>query len=189
MERGEDPDSQERALMAEAKSDEARPFASDRLFERVFAEGMALVEETAAYLDGPGRDASSKLPRESSLTYAAWSMDLTTRLMQAASWLVMQRAVRDGDMPQEDAAQPKYRITRDEPALDPDAQKGLGLPERFLELVQRTEALYERICRLDLALYGPAQPVESPVNQQIARLREAADRGTFDPLSVWRRAR
>ena len=69
-------------------------FTDGKVFEKVFVDGMALVEETASYLDGPGRKLSSSLPREASLTYAAWSMELTTRLMQAASWLVMQKAVR-----------------------------------------------------------------------------------------------
>jgi len=74
-----------------------------KVFERVFTEGMALVEETASYLDGPGRAVAKDLSREARLTYTSWSMELTTRLMQAASWLVMQRAVRDGDMRREEA--------------------------------------------------------------------------------------
>ena len=96
-------------------------FTEGKVFEKVFVDGMALVEETASYLDGPGRKLSSSLPREASLTYAAWSMELTTRLMQAASWLVMQKAVRDGDMRSEDAMQSKYRISREDPALDASA--------------------------------------------------------------------
>ena len=32
----------------------ATDFARSELFERTFKEGMAMVEETAAYLDGPG---------------------------------------------------------------------------------------------------------------------------------------
>lgn len=104
------------------------PFTGGKLFDTVFTRGMALVEETAAYLDGPGRDQSKNLSREAGLTYAAWSMELTTRLMQAASWLVMQKAVRDGDMRREDAGARKYRIRRDEPALDPAMQEGRGLP-------------------------------------------------------------
>ena len=165
-------------------------FTEGKVFEKVFTDGMALVEETAAYLDGPGRKLSQSLPREASLTYAAWSMDLTTRLMQAASWLVMQKAVRDGDMDRHDAMQPKYRISRDEPALEASAQRGKGLPDIFLDLVERSENLFERICRLDLAIYGN-QPTESesPVSMQMAALREAAETGAFDPLKVWTKAR
>ena len=164
-------------------------FTGGKLFDTVFTRGMALVEETASYLDGPGRDHARTLDREPGLTYAAWSMELTTRLMQAASWLVMQKAVRDGEMRRDDAAAKKYRIRREEPALDASAQVGRGLPPRFLELVERSEALFEQICRLDEALYGTQArtPPSNPVSDQIAQLQKAAETGAFDPLMVWQR--
>jgi Protein of unknown function (DUF1465) len=62
-------------------------------FKTLFKEGMLLVEEAAAYLDGPGREESRRLPRPLALAYASESMRLTTRLMQVASWLLLQRAV------------------------------------------------------------------------------------------------
>ncbi|MEL6664551.1 MAG: DUF1465 family protein [Henriciella sp.] len=165
-------------------------FTDGKVFEKVFVDGMALVEETASYLDGPGRKLSSSLPREASLTYAAWSMELTTRLMQAASWLVMQKAVRDGDMHPNDAMQSKYRISREDPALDASAQRGRGLPDVFLDLVERSENLFERICRLDQALYGRGVLESgSPVGDQLAQLQKAAETGAFDPLRVWGKAR
>lgn len=165
-------------------------FTASRVFERVFADGMALVEETAAYLDGPGRDMAKTLPREASLTYAAWSMELTTRLMQAASWLVMQRAVRDGDMKHEDALARKYRISRDGPPLDPSKQRGRGLPDNFLDLVENAENLFSRICRLDAAIYLDGDEGEdSPVMRQLEELKAAAEDGAFDPLRVWGRTR
>ena len=61
-----------------------RTFTSSALFMRTFDEGMALVEETATYLDGPGRAESKKLERSAALAYATESMRLTTRLMQLA---------------------------------------------------------------------------------------------------------
>jgi len=64
-------------------------FARSELFDRTFQEGMDLVEETAAYLDGAGRQDSKLLSRSAALAYAAESMRLTTRLMQVASWLLV----------------------------------------------------------------------------------------------------
>ncbi|MGQ3292235.1 MAG: DUF1465 family protein, partial [Shinella sp.] len=72
--------------------------ASSAQFKSLYAEGMGLVEETASYLDGVGRQASKVLPRMASVLYAAESMRLTTRLMQMASWLLLQRAVNNGEM-------------------------------------------------------------------------------------------
>lgn len=162
-------------------------FTGGRLFDTLFSRGMALVEETASYLDGPGRTQSDQLVREASLTYSAWSMELTTRLMQAASWLVMQKAVREGEMRREDAAHRKYRIVRDGPALEPHAQRAIGLPVRFLDLVERSEQLYEQICRLDGALYGAQTDAANPVGAQMDQIRHAAETGAFDAVQIWGR--
>ena len=78
-------------------------FTGSAMFDRTFEEGMSLVEETAKYLDGRGRQESRDLPRKAALLYAGESMRVTTRLMQAASWLLVQRAVHEGDMKPEDA--------------------------------------------------------------------------------------
>src|ERR1019366_4969293 len=85
-------------------------FTGSALFEKTFDEGMALVEKTARYLDGKGREESRGLPRKAALLYAGESMRVTTRLMQAASWLLVQRAVHDGDMEAGIASQDRYRL-------------------------------------------------------------------------------
>src|SRR5882762_2194224 len=89
-------------------------FARSELFERTFQEGMELVEETAAYLDGGGRQDSKLLSRAAALAYASESMRLTTRLMQVASWLLVQRAVREGDMAPGAACEDRYRLTAED---------------------------------------------------------------------------
>ena len=177
-------------LPSESDTELLAAFAGGKVFERVFTEGMALVEETASYLDGPGRAVAKDLPREARLTYTSWSMELTTRLMQAASWLVMQRAVRDGDMRREEAFADKYRLRREGPPLDANAQSKNGLPPKFLDLVQNAEALFERIARLDEALYsGVTNGQGNAISNQIDALQKAADKGVFDPLAIWSRAR
>src|ERR1700743_2365304 len=84
-------------------------FASSELVHRTFPGGMELVGETPAYLDGVGRQDSKLLSRSAALAYAGESMRLTTRLMQVASWLLVQRAVREGDMNPTAACQDRYR--------------------------------------------------------------------------------
>ena len=54
-------------------------------------KGMALVERTAEYLDREGRTESRKLKPPVSLAYSTESMRLTTRLLDLASWLLIQR--------------------------------------------------------------------------------------------------
>ena len=130
----------------------ARNFVQSELFARTFREGMALVEETANYLDGEGRDASKELPRETALTYAGASMRLTTQLMQIASWLLVLRAVREGEMGAGEARDEKYRLIPSEASQV--KFKSEGLPERLVGLIDAAHQLYNRISRLDGELFN-----------------------------------
>jgi len=155
----------------EARSRRVRDFAGSELFLRAFDEGMNLVEETAAYLDGQGREESRQLSREGALAYANESMRLTTRLMQVASWLLVQRAVREGEMTPEHAAQEKFRL-----ASEPDAQTtspdSLEVPARLRDLMARSRKIYDRARRIDAGLYRTLKSA-NPVGSQVNRLREA----------------
>jgi regulator of CtrA degradation len=132
-----------------------RDFTSSELFERTFQEGMELVEETAAYLDGAGRQDSKLLSRGAALAYAGESMRLTTRLMQVASWLLVQRAVREGDMSAAEAFNDRYRLI--EPRAEPPS-----------------DAEDERVLHLDRRMYlQSADDVEHPVLAQHERLAAA----------------
>jgi len=149
-------------------------FARSELFERTFKEGMAMVEETAAYLDGPGRAASKRLSRAAALAYAGESMRLTTRLMQVASWLLVQRAVRDGEIQLAEASSEKYRLISREPQPTTSFAGSDELPEALKALIIRGGAIFERVRRLDETMYdsGAVAPANA-VGNQMARLTEA----------------
>ena len=141
-------------------------FARSELFDRTFQEGMELVEETAAYLDGDGRRESKLLSRSTALLYAGESMKLTTRLMQIASWVLVQRAVREGDMEPEAACDARYRLS----PRSLDAEPGHAeLPIALVEYVVRTEKLHDRVIYLDRRMYLDV-PAEEPVNPVLSQL-------------------
>jgi regulator of CtrA degradation len=129
-------------------------FTDSAMFDRTFDEGMALVEETARYLDGKGREEARVLPRKAAMLYAGESMRVTTRLMQAASWLLVQRAVRDGDMEADDAMSDRYRLGSREICLGSSAEDTDVLPVELNDLLGRSDSLYRRIARLDDFLFG-----------------------------------
>jgi regulator of CtrA degradation len=154
----------------------AMDFARSEVFERTFKEGMAMVEETAAYLDGPGRAASKRLSRAAALAYAGESMRLTTRLMQVASWLLVQRAVRDGEIQMAEAASDKYRlISREAPQAAGFAGSD-ELPEALKTLIVRGGAIYERVRRLDETMYEGGAEAANAVSDQQAKLLAAFNR-------------
>lgn len=158
---------------ADWRAEVIQDFARSELFERTFHEGMELVEETAGYLDGAGRQASKALSRKAALAYASESMRLTTRLMQVASWLLVQRAVREGDMAPEAACEDRYRLNGEEAGAEGD--EGDELPLELLELADRAERLYDRVRHLDRRMYveGPLEAAPHPVLSQFDRLKQA----------------
>src|ERR1700687_2038953 len=129
--------------MSDRLVDELRPvlfgerLAASQSFSTLFREGMKLVEETASYLDGLGRQESKKLDRSASLCYATESMRLTTRLRQLASWLLLHRAVNEGEMSlaQANKEKTKVKLAAGEP-IDPNAIN--GLPEQLRALIERS---------------------------------------------------
>src|ERR1700690_4113055 len=140
-------------------------FTDSAMFDRTFDEGMALVEETARYLDGKGREEARGLPRKAAMLYAGESMRVTTRLMQAASWLLVQRAVHDGDMEAGAASQDRYRLGSKEICLGKSAEGVEILPPSLQDLLTRSDKLYRRIARLDDVLFGDAGPVSGARGQ------------------------
>ena len=135
-------------------------FMSSGVFQRTYNEGMQLVEETSAYLDGPGREAARNLSRDASLAYAGESMRLTTRLMQVAAWLLVRKAVAEGEMSEEEARSEKYRLSAKEIARSARMVGSAALPTRMLELIGQSERLYERVSRLDGEMRGQAPRVD-----------------------------
>jgi regulator of CtrA degradation len=147
-------------------------FTASALFQRTFDEGMSLVEETARYLDGRGREESRDLPRKAAVLYAGESMRVTTRLMQAASWLLIQRAVHDGEMDVEDASSDRYRLGSKEICYGGRMEETDLLPKMLQELLTRSDNLYRRIARLDDVLFGDG--MQRPgVQDHMSRLEQA----------------
>ena len=146
-------------------------------FKDMFREGMALVEEAAAYLDGPGRVESRKLSRPAALAYATESMRLTTRLMQVASWLLLQRAVNEGELTPAQALNERHRVklARQDIGCAPDVFD--ALPKAFRILSRRSLRIQERVIHLDnsLAQARSLNSREGPgeVASQHERLRAA----------------
>ncbi|WP_407049899.1 DUF1465 family protein [Methyloraptor flagellatus] len=157
--------------------DFAARFAGSETFRNLFREGMGLVEETASYLDGPGRAESRDLSRTASLIYATESMRLTTRLMQLASWLLLQRAVNEGEMTQEQAGLEKSKVRIDNANAIRTGQGWDEVPETLRSLVERSIRLQERIRKLDEAIYAPEGTEiaagANPVAEHLDRLSQA----------------
>ncbi len=146
--------------------------ATSDTFQTLFEEGMALVEVTAVYLDGEGRAEAKQLDRPSSLAYATESMRLTTRLMQLASWLLLQRAVNEGEMSKEQAGSEKNKVRLDKLSSATAGPSYDSLPDSLKELIGRSVRLQERIVHLDQMLYQDEPPAANDANPVAAQLHQ-----------------
>ncbi|MGH6811016.1 MAG: DUF1465 family protein [Methylocella sp.] len=153
--------------------------AASEQFLVLFREGMDLVSRAATYLDGDGREEAKFLPRPAAVAYAVESMRLTTRLMQIASWLLLQRAVNEGELSRAEAAAEKRRIRLSEQGIVSNKDVLVRMPPRLRDLIGISLRLQARIIHLDLLIYssrdarGKESLPPSPVETQIEQLRAA----------------
>ncbi len=152
-------------------------------FKNVFREGMALVEEAAGYLEGAGRLEAKNLPPELSFAYATESMRLTTRLMQLASWLLIRRAVNEGEMTIEQAEEEEYKVKLHAIGSLARAKGYEQLPSSMTDLVERSLRFYDRILKLDHMIRETTEEDQNvvdsnnPISHHLGRLKAAFEGG------------
>jgi regulator of CtrA degradation len=157
-------------------------FQASEQFDLVFKEGMALVERAAAYLEGPGRAEAKRLAAPANVLYATESMRLTTRLLDLASWLLIRRAIKEGELSEAEAQKKRKNDTLQSAARPSHVQGYSALPAGLRDLIAESYGLHDRIVRLDQAISIKlddvgAEPLHAnPVNIQMNRLRVAFGR-------------
>lgn len=155
----------------------AKKLASSRRFLELFDDGMALVDEVAVYLDGAGRLEAKLLPRNLALAYAAESMRLTSRLMQVASWLLVQKAINQGDLEKAHGMLERNRVQVASQGIASQAMVFAQLPEVLQELTARSMRLQSRIIQFDRYVHPPELEALAPsghaVHRQVAMLHQA----------------
>ncbi|EJF91744.1 DUF1465 family protein [Bartonella tamiae] len=150
--------------------------AFDHAFGCLYQEGMALIEETAAYIDGNGKIASRALSGEASALYASEAMRMSTRLMQVASWLLLFRAAREDEMTPEQIRQEKAKVSLNTPCLSKDHINWQELPIDFRRLVDLSIRLEERVRHMDQDVENALAEngiCHNPVSERINLLKAA----------------
>lgn len=154
-------------------------FQASAQFDRVFKEGMSLVERTASYLDGEGRKAAKALTGQVTVLYTTESMRLTTRLLDLASWLLIRRALKDGEITEAEAQKKRARVKLQSLGRPSHIRGFAELPQGLQRLIEESFALHDRIVQLDLAMTGAADDrlmpafAANPVGAQLSRLERA----------------
>lgn len=137
-----------------------------RLINAFYTEAMILADEARAYFDDAGRDERSALDPFVRVNFACESLKVTTRIMHIVAWLLTQRAIESGEIPNREGRRPERRLGH---AQDSDPAVVERLPEAAQKLVGASADLYARVKRLDEGHFAEVPPA-SPARALMGRL-------------------
>ena len=105
-------------------------------------------------------------------------MRLTPRLMQLASWLLLHRAVKEGEMTLVQANREKTKVKLS--AADPGPADTIEkLPSQLQDLIHRSMSLQTRVRRLDTTIHTPPAEhiaIGNPLVPHLNALKAAFER-------------
>lgn len=137
-----------------------------RLIDSFYTEAMLLADEARSYFDEAGRDERGTLEPFARVGFACESLKVTTRIMHIVAWLLTQRAVESGEIPERDGRRPERRLGH---AQDSDPAIVEKLPESARKLIGASADLYARVKRLDEGTLVE-EPAQSPARALMGRL-------------------
>jgi regulator of CtrA degradation len=98
--------------------------------------------------------------------------------MQMASWLLLHRAVKEGEMTLTQASREKTKVKLS--AADPGPTDTIEkLPQQLQDLITRSMSLQTRVRRLDTTIHSPpaeCPAIGNPLVPQLNRLKAAFER-------------
>jgi regulator of CtrA degradation len=137
-----------------------------RLIDAFYTEAMVLADEARSYFDEAARESRDTLDPFARVGFACESLKVTTRIMHIVAWLLTQRAIESGEIPQRDGRRPDRRLGN---AQDCDTELVARLPIAAQRLINASSDLYARVRRLDDGGMTDA-PLPSPARALMGRL-------------------
>ncbi len=146
---------------------------TSRLIDSLYTEAMLLADEARSYFDDSGREDRSMLEPFARVGFACESLKVTTRIMHIVAWLLTQRAIESGEIPNRDGRRPERRLGH---AQDSDSAVVAQLPESAQRLIGASADLYARVKRLDEGGIETKVP-QSPARALMGRLERGLSGG------------
>jgi len=147
-------------MMDESEFPETQTRITSRLIDSLYTEAMLLADEARSYFDDAGREERSTLEPFARVGFACESLKVTTRIMHIVAWLLTQRAIESGEIPDVEGRRPERKLGH---AQDSDPEIVAKLPNSARRLITSSADLYARIKRID------ETRLETDVSQSPAR--------------------
>tara|TARA_R110000782_G_scaffold268393_1_gene364798 strand:+ start:51191 stop:51706 length:516 start_codon:yes stop_codon:yes gene_type:complete len=156
------------------------PALYSRLVDSLYIDAMVMADEARSYFDRKAAEERERLDMMTRLNFSCESLKVTTRLMHVIAWLLAQRAWQRGEITRDALSDPKYHLGA---AASTEPAVLMAMPTCARELVRSSEALYDRVLRLQermLAAQSPAMmkqmedaPASSPARDLLDKLEQA----------------
>jgi regulator of CtrA degradation len=146
---------------------------TSRLIDSLYTEAMILADEARSYFDDAGRDDRALLEPFARVGFACESLKVTTRIMHIVAWLLTQRAIESGEIPNRDGRRAERRLGH---AQESDPAVISQLPESAQRLINASADLYARVKRLDDGTIESEVP-QSPARALMGRLERGLGGG------------
>ena len=160
-------------FMDESDLPERQVRITSRLIDSLYTEAMLLADEARSYFDDAGRDDRSTLAPFARVGFACESLKVTTRIMHIVAWLLTQRAIESGEIPERNGRRPERRLGH---AQESDAMVVDQLPDSAQRLINSSAELYARVKRLDEGTVETEVP-QSPARALMGRLERGLSGG------------
>ena len=124
-------------------------FGAITYFGGTYDEAMTLMVEARNYICHVEQRERRKVEAVTGLRMSCEAMRVTSRLTQVMAWLMMQRAVHQGEIAPKDALTEENRLSGTDVCLDESFGSDEALPSGLRSLLSRSLNLYQRIARLE----------------------------------------
>jgi regulator of CtrA degradation len=157
---------EKRAMDDSDERSQAEVRITARLVDSLYTEAMLLADEARSYFDDAGREERSMLDPFLRVGFACESLKVTTRIMHIVAWLLTQRAIETGEIPDKDGRRPERRLGH---AQESEPEVVAKMPAAAQRLINTSSDLYARVKRLDEGGFVD-EPAASPARALMGRL-------------------
>ena len=119
------------------------------VFNRTYDETVDLMVEAKNYLSHIDSVERRRIDSSSGLRLSCEALRVTSRLTQVMAWLMMQRAVQEGEITVDDALAEPNRLSSEDVCLNILAGQDPVIPKGLRSLLDRSLQLYVRVSRIE----------------------------------------
>jgi regulator of CtrA degradation len=147
------------------------------MVDQLYNQATAIADESRRYFSGHSKTDRAALGAIDRVLYTAESLRISTRLMHVISWVMIRKAVANGEMSLEESLSARHRLDDIELCRGSDPRDLRKLPRSVIILSHQSLKIYQRALRLQDSLLdqldAQGAPSQSPVANMLKDLEMA----------------